>query len=163
MLKINDYKLKFSHVEYSIQTKSVDIYNLGCDANPRCKGCFNPELWDWNLSGKDYTQVIAKTTELIGKYPKLIDRIILVGGDPVDAYNRYKEEYLEFVQGLKTLDRPIFLFTRHQLPNVPKELLQEVQYVKTGCYVPELTVDNNICFGIKLATSNQTIVKLEKE
>lgn len=148
--------LQFAHVEYSMSTRSLDIFVIGCDAKPRCVGCFNNELWDWNLSGIDYQQVITKCNDLVKSFNNLIDRIILVGGDCVDAYLRYKE-YLVFVQEIKKLGKPIYLFTHYELNEIPKELLQEVDYVKTGRYLPELTCDNNICYGIKLATSNQKI------
>lgn len=153
--------LQFAHIEYSMSTKSLDIFNIGCDATPRCVGCFNAELWDWSLKGIDSEQVILKVKQLNKKFDKLIERMLLVGGDPVDAYNRYPKEYLEFVQQIK-LDKPIYLFTHHNYEDVPKELLKEVDYVKTGRYIPELTCDNNVQMGIKLATSNQNIIKVEK-
>ena len=36
-----------------------------------------------------------------------------------------------------------------------------VDYIKIGAYIPELTTDDNIQFGIKLATSNQKIYRME--
>lgn len=164
-----DNELQFAHIEYSITTRSIDIFNIGCGKgitnlnDPEydgCKGCCNPEIRDWSLRGKDALQVISKVVELTTKYSKLIDRILLVGGDPTDAYLRYPKEYLEFVQQLRTLGKPIYLFTRYELDRIPNELLEIVDYVKTGPYVPELTCEDNICEGIKLATSNQTIYKV---
>lgn len=163
-----DNELQFAHIEYSIQTKSIDIFNIGCGNGitnlndpcyDGCRDCCNPELRNWNLKGKDALQVISKVVELTTKYNNLIDKIILVGGDPVDAYKHYPEEYLAFVQHLKTLDKPIYLFTRYELENLPVKLIENVDYVKTGPYIPELTCDDNIQMGIKLATSNQRIYK----
>lgn len=155
-------KLQFAHVEYSISTKSIDIFNSGCDANPRCKDCCNPELWDWNQKGLDLNVVCKKVEQLTKKFSNLVERFLLVGGDPVDAYIRYPEQYTELLFCLNTLYKPIFLFTRHELKDIPKELLRQVDYVKTGAYIPELTVDNNIQFNIKLATSNQNIYQVDK-
>ena len=153
-----DNGLQFAHIEYSIQTKSIDIFSIGCDGN--CKGCCNPEIKDFNLRGKDALQVISKVVELTTKYGRLIDRILLVGGDPVDAYYHYPKEYLEFVQSIRTLDKPIYLFTRYEVKDIPVKLLKEVDYVKTGLYIPELKTENHKEEGIKLATSNQHIYKV---
>ena len=155
-----DNKLQFAHIEYSIQTKSIDIFNIGCDANPKCSGCCNSELWDWNHIGLNTTQVVGKVVSLVTKFDKLVDRIILVGGDPVDAYNRYAADYLSFISQIKTLRKPLYLFTRHELNDIDPILLSVVDYVKTGAYIPELTCEDNICENIKLATSNQTIYKV---
>lgn len=154
-----DNRLQFAHIEYSITTRSIDIFNNGCDGC--CKGCCNTEIKNWNLKGIDPQQVILKTIHLLEKFSNVIDRIILVGGDPVDAYKHYPKEYLEFVQQIK-LDKPIYLFTRHELEDIPKELLKEVDYVKTGAYISELTCDDNIQYGIKLATLNQKIHKVSE-
>lgn len=153
--------LQFAHIEYSMATKSIDIFNCGCDAMPKCSGCFNSELWDWNCKGISVEEVCKKVEELTNKFTTLVDRFLLVGGDPVDAYIRYPQEYTELLFKLNSLYKPIFLFTRHNIEEVPKELLRQVDYVKVGAYIPELTIDSNIQYGIKLATSNQKIIKVE--
>ena len=150
--------LRFAHIEYSISTRSLDIFSIGCDGS--CKGCFNQEIKDWNIAGISTDKVISKVLQLGTKYGNLIDRLILVGGDPVDAYNRYPDEYSAFIEGIRTLNKPIFLFTRYELKEINKNLLGKVDYVKTGAYIPELTTDNNIQYDIKLATSNQRIYKV---
>ena len=153
----NGIALQFAHIEYSLTTRSIDIFNNGCDGC--CKGCCNTEIKNWNLKGIDPQQVILKTIHLLEKFSNVVDRIILVGGDPVDAYKHYPKEYLEFVQQIK-LNKPIYLFTRHELEDIPLELLCSVEYVKTGPYIEELICEDNICNGIKLATSNQRIHKV---
>ena len=151
-------KLQFAHIEYSIHTKSIDIFSLGCFGH--CEDCCNPELKRWDLSGLDTVQVVSKVVSLTTKFDKLIDRIILVGGDPVDAYKKYPSEYLSFISQIRTLRKPIYLFTRYELPEIDPLLLAQVDYVKTGAYIPALKCDDNIQEGIKLATSNQKIFKI---
>lgn len=150
--------LQFAHIEYSLSTRSIDIFNIGCDGH--CVGCCNSEIKRWDIEGLDIKQVVSKVISLATKYSRLVDRIILVGGDPVDAYNRYPNEYLSLIFQIRTLRKPIYLFTRHELSDIDPILLAQVDYVKTGAYIPELTCNNNICEGIKLATSNQTIYKV---
>lgn len=158
--------LQFAHIEYSINTRSLDIFTIGCGdgdiLNPACKDCCNPEIRDWNLKGFDILQVISKVTQLNSKFGNVIDKILIVGGDPADAYFRYKEEMTDFLMQLKQVvgDKPLFLFTRHELKSIPKDLLELVDYIKTGAYIPELKCDDNITYGIKLATSNQKIYKV---
>lgn len=161
--------LQFAHIEYSINTKSLDIFNIGCgngSINPKetaCKGCCNPEIRDWNLKGYDMDYVLEKVKSLNGTFDKMIDKILLVGGSPVDAYFRYKDEMTDFLKRLKQItDKPIYLFTRHELDTIPRELLELVDYVKTGAYIPSLKCDDNIQMGIKLATSNQKIFKVSE-
>ena len=60
---------------------------------------------------------------------------------------------------LKSLGKELWVWTRYSLedcPNFEKELCD---YIKTGSYIEELSSDDNIQYGIKLATSNQKINK----
>ena len=150
--------LKFAHIEYSMSTKSLDLFVIGCYGH--CEDCCNPEIKDFNLEGYGIPTVISKVYQLNSKFDKLIDRIVLVGGDFMDNYNTYPDEMTEFLRQLRTVGKPLYLFTRHELPSIPRELLELVDYVKTGAYIPELKCDDNIQDGIKLATSNQKIFKV---
>lgn len=156
--------LKFAHIEYSISTRSLDIFVVGCAANPPCKDCCNPEIRDFNLKGGYSTPtIIAKIAQLDMKYGNLIDKLILVGGDFCDNYKIYKDETTEFLIQLKEItSKPLFLFTRYELDDIPKSLLELIDYVKTGAYIPELKTNDNIQEGIKLATSNQQIFKVSE-
>jgi organic radical activating enzyme len=152
--------LQIAHIEYSITTKSLDIFTIGC--NGCCEGCCNPEIKDWNLSGLGVRYVLKKVRELNDKYSLLIDKVVIVGGDPCDAFIFYPTDMKELLVGIRqNINKPIFLFTRHDFESIPLELKDLVDYIKTGEYKPELSCDNNICFGIKLATSNQKIYKKE--
>ena len=95
-------------------------------------------------------------------FDKLVTRFILVGGDFVDNYKIYPDEMTSFLVELRKLEKPLYLFTRHELDNIPRELLELVDYVKTGAYIPSLKCDDNIQMGIKLATSNQKIFKVSE-
>lgn len=150
--------LQIAHIEYSMNTKSLDIFTIGC--NGFCKGCCNPEIKNWDVTGINIEDAIKKIKILNKEFDKIIDRIIIVGGDPVDAYKKYPLDLKELLNEIKTnVKKPIFLFTRYDFWNIPKDILDRVDYVKTGEYKPELTTDNNICYGIKLATENQIIWK----
>lgn len=156
-------EIQIAHIEYSINTKSLDIFTIGCDAHPKCKGCYNCELWNFNLGGMYIYQTFNKLLELNTKFDKLIDKIIIVGGDPVDGWNKRTGLDKLLIEIKNKINKPIFLFTRHSLDNIPQKLKDLVDYIKVGEYISELTTDNNIQYGIKLATSNQKIYRKEKE
>ena len=163
-------KLKFAHIEYSMSTTSLDIFTIGCgngSTDPlkcACKGCCNPEIRDWNLDGLTSAQVLEKVEQLNFKFNKLITRILIVGGDPYDGYLRYPKEMISFLKNLKgALQKPVYLFTRHELVDIKIEIKEYCDFIKVGAYIPELITDNNIQYGIKLATSNQKIYKKGKD
>jgi organic radical activating enzyme len=82
---------------------------------------------------------------------------MLFGGEPLDQNH---DEFLDFLNKLKTLNKAIWLFTRYSIDEVPKNVKILCDYIKTGKYLPELKTNDNIMYGITLATSNQTIHKL---
>lgn len=143
--------------QYTLQYKSLDIYIAGCNGNPHCTNCHNPESWDFN-------QGINYTGEYFNKYIKqkcndfssLIENIMVFGGEPND---QDKDELLHLLFDLKSLNKKIWIFTRYDLKQLPKFELELCDYIKCGKYIPELTIENNTQYGIKLATSNQKIYK----
>ena len=152
--------LQIAHIEYSINTKSLDIFTIGC--NGSCNGCFNTELKDWNQKGISVFDTLNKVMELHNKYDNLIDKIIIVGGDPCDAYEKYPFDIKNLLKGIKGIThKPIFLFTRFSIEYIQDDIKDLVDYIKTGKYIPELKCDDNIEYGIKLATKNQHIYKKE--
>lgn len=153
-------KLKIAHIDYNITTRSLDIFTIGC--NGCCKGCCNPEIKDFNSDGMSLEDAVLKIRELYRKFNHLIDRFIIVGGDPVDG-EKITGGVSVLLDDLKLLtDKPIFLFTRYNIEKIPQNLKDKVDYIKIGEYKPELLVDKNMWYGINLATSNQKIYKKVK-
>ena len=62
----------------------VSLYVSGC--NHHCKGCFNPETWDFNY-GKEFTQDTINTL-LNAMDKEYIDGITILGGEPLDPVNQ---------------------------------------------------------------------------
>lgn len=150
--------LQIAYIDYSLNTRSIDVFVNGCNGN--CKGCCNPEIKDWSVKGMSIYKAIDKVESLNNDFNRLVDKIIIVGGDPVDAYDKNPEDLLFMLHNIKNkTSKPIYLFTRHKLDDVCQNIKNIVDYIKVGEYLPELTVDDNIQFGIKLATSNQKIYK----
>ena len=68
-----------------------------------------------------------------------------------------KEELKQKLESKKFNDTTIEFLTN--AINDVEELLPFLDWVKIGRYIESLTTDNNIQYGIKLATSNQHIYK----
>lgn len=147
--------MHISATQYTLSTSSLDVYFSGCNP-PHCKGCQNPELWQF-VDENNYIKKFYDIEEKVKNFYTLIENIMLFGGEPLD---QNKEELMGFLNKLKTLNKDIWLFTRYKLDEVPKDIKDMCNYIKTGRYLPKLKTDNNICYGITLATSNQTIHKL---
>lgn len=138
--------------EYGPVHKALEIYVAGCKA-PHCKGCHNPESWNFTsgISWKTYKESIKRKVEL---FLNLIDSFWVLGGEPLDQDTVELVGLLEF---LKSFNKPIWLFTRYELPKVPHMVAVWCDYIKTGAYNEKLCTDMNIQYGVKLATSNQNI------
>lgn len=70
----------------------LEIFISGC--KHKCKGCYNQELWDFEI-GEEMTikQILDKIKEKI----KWIDGIVLTGGDPLWNVN----ETMKLTNGIK--------------------------------------------------------------
>ena len=146
--------MHIASTQYTLSTSSLDIYFSGCNP-PHCKGCQNPELWEF-VNKNNYIKKLKDIKTKVKNFNTLIDNIMIFGGEPLDQNN---DEFLDFLNKLKTLDKVIWLFTRYSLGEVPDDVKTLCDYIKTGRYLPELKTDNNIQYGITLATSNQKVYK----
>lgn len=142
--------------QFTLEHNSFDIYLSGCKGQPKCEGCHNKELWDFNV-GKPYQAWLPKIIEKIKTFDSLIDNIMILGGEPLD---QSLDDLLTLLKQLKTVNKKIWLFTRYALIDIPVEVVKHVDYIKTGRYMPELKTSDNIQYKIPLASSNQTIFKV---
>lgn len=102
------------------------VFFQGCDL--RCKGCQNPSTWEMK-NGTEMT-----TDELVTILEKEVvnKKVTFSGGEPlmqVDAL-------IDVAKKLKDFD--IAVYTGHEFEEVPKELLDNITYIKTGSFKEEL-------------------------
>lgn len=142
--------------QYTLSTKSLEIYLAGCNGQPKCKGCHNPELWDFNI-GDDWKDKINDILKKCKDFDGMIDNIMIFGGEPMDNDVSELSDFLIELNIETTLD--VWLFTRYELSEVPIEVSALCNYIKCGRYEEDLLCDDNIQYGIKLASSNQKIYK----
>lgn len=65
----------------------VSLYVQGCPLTLHCKGCFNPETWDFN-GGKKFTErEKSQLYQLLNK--DYITRFSILGGEPLAPQNVY--------------------------------------------------------------------------
>lgn len=142
--------------QYTLKTKSLEIYIAGCSGNPHCKDCHNPLTWDFTIGDLYNEEYFSRIKEKNRKFDLLIDNIMIFGGEPLD---QPMGELKVLLKDLKTLNKPVWLFTRYNLVDIPNDIKEYLDYIKCGRYIPELSTDDNIMYGIQLATSNQKIYK----
>ncbi len=143
----------------------VTLFVSGC--TNCCKGCFQPETWDFNY-GKPFTQ---ETEELILKAlePSYINGLTLLGGDPFEPRNQ--RDLLPFVKKVRALypNKTIWAFSGFTYEELTKdgsycrcdetdELLSLLDILVDGRFVEEL---KNISLVFR-GSSNQRIIDMNK-
>jgi len=138
---------------YTLSTRSLDIYLAGCTP-PHCENCHNPESWDFGAGDKYDLYYFKRIKDKLIQFETLIDRIFIMGGEPLDQ-SPDKLEYL--LMEVTTWGKELWLFTRYELSDIPPSLLYWCDYVKTGRYDATKLSDNYVSHGIKLASTNQRV------
>ena len=144
--------MNISGLQYNLNRKTLEIYLSGCTG--RCDGCHNYELWDFNV-GKDWIYYLDKIEENIKS--GLIDEIWILGGDPMD---QDLMDLHRLISILSNYGRRIWLWTRHNIKEIPEDIKKLCSYIKTGEYIKDLPgyIDN--ITGVEIASNNQKIYKL---
>ena len=146
--------MKIISTQYTLKYKSFEIIVSGCSGK-HCLGCHSPETWDFNI-GDDYNEKLKSILAKIKKSSEMIDWIWIYGGEPLD---NNLDDLDDMLTQLRDCEKPIMLFTRYDIKDVPENIKKLCDFIKSGRYKKDLTVDNNIQYGVKLATSNQKIYK----
>jgi len=108
---------------------SLSVYFSGCDANPKCKGCHNPELHNPYYG---YKTEIPQLVDIVLNKLKLLPKPVLafLGGEPLAPYNR--EAVKEVARAVKTIypESLILLFSWRMPEDIYTEkLLDHVKYI----------------------------------
>ena len=121
------------------------VFFQGCDL--RCKGCQNPSAWDIKKGTEVETQELATLLkkEVCNK------KITFSGGEPL----MQADALIELVKLLDGFN--IAVYTGHELCDVPQELLERINYIKTGPFKEELKTSTLAYMG----SSNQEFRRLK--
>ena len=134
----------------------VSLFVSGCRMH--CKGCFNPESWDF-LYGEVFTE---KTKEdiLKGLHSDYIEGFSLLGGDPFEP--EHEEVLLDLLKAIKEQypDKTIWCWTGRKLEKIKDSpLLKYIDVLIDGAFVEHLKDPNLKWRG----SSNQRIIRITKE
>lgn len=135
----------------------VTLYMQGCVHH--CKGCHNPETWDFE-GGKDMDMIVmAQLFETLDD-PN-VNRLTLSGGDPFNNVDFANDIALLFK--INHPDKALWIFTGYtyeELVAEPKArcLLEKCDVLVDGEYIEELR-DLSLAFR---GSSNQRIIDVKK-
>jgi anaerobic ribonucleoside-triphosphate reductase activating protein len=148
--------MKIASTQYTLSNNAFEIYISGCNKKEKCKKCYNPELWNFDIGEIYNKEYFDKLFKKITRFNNIIDKIFIIGGEPLD---QNKDDFLLFLNDLKLLNTKMWLFTRYNLEDIDTNIKLFFDYIKTGEYKSELKINSHIKYEIKLATSNQNIYK----
>lgn len=108
--------------------RRVGIWFCGCPR--RCKGCSNPELWEFQERYKTTPQHIFELVlQIAKKYP--IDGFTITGGDPM-----YQAEDLqELAKLLTNISKDILVYTGYDRSELSAESLSGIAVLIDGEYI----------------------------
>ena len=143
----------------------VSIFVSGC--RNHCKGCFQPETWDFNY-GKLYTEE-TKQTLLDMLAPDYIDGLTLLGGDPFEPENQ--PALLPLLRDFHRLypQKNVWAYTGYLFENLisgeghpcceyTKEMLSNIDILVDGPYIDE---QHDISLQFR-GSRNQRIIDVKK-
>ena len=135
----------------------TSLYIQGCSRH--CKGCFNPETWDFE-GGKPWTKEVEEEfLGLIGK-PHIKGATIL-GGEPLEPQSR--EGVLDLVKKIKNRypTKTTWIYSSYlyeELVEECREILEYVDVLVDGMFEEELK-DLSLKFR---GSSNQRLIDVTK-
>lgn len=137
----------------------VSLFVQGCSRH--CKGCFNPETWDFAGGTLLNRRVEIQFLDLCKN--KYIKNICILGGEPMDQ----PDDLLILLKKVKQIvpDKGIWIWTgytyEHLLENgndSVKEILNIIDVLVDGPFIESLA-DKKLRF---CGSSNQRVLKLKK-
>lgn len=125
--------------------KRVGIWFCGCPR--RCKGCSNPELWEFQERYKTTPETVFEMIKTVSK-EHVIDGFTITGGDPF-----YQPEDLKkLLDMLKVISDDIIVYTGYTREEIESDYLKNISVLIDGEYIEELN-DNSLLRG----SSNQKV------
>lgn len=135
----------------------VTLFVSGC--SHRCKGCHNPETWNFDF-GKDFNDDVKNRLFDIVSKP-YIKGLTLSGGDPLDSY----DDVLELVKDFRKYfgeTKDIWVYTGYVIDDLlslnKEEILDYIDVLVDGKY-DEKQRDVSLPFR---GSKNQRIIKLKE-
>lgn len=129
----------------------VSVWVSGCSMH--CKGCHNPEAWD-KEAGFDYTPDVWECILEEGACDH-ITHLSILGGDPLEPYNKDTVRGLVAAWVGKFPDKPVYLWTGRTLSKAKK--IMEDWEVKPTVLIVGPYQEKKKCTNPMYGSSNQAI------
>ncbi len=114
--------------------KRVGIWFCGCPR--RCKGCSNPELWEFRDRYFTSPQLVYELVLKIAEH-HTIDGFTLTGGEPL-----YQADELQLlITLLKNISDDILVYTGYSIDELNEKQLEGISVLIDGEYVEERNTD----------------------
>lgn len=115
---------------------SVTVFLSGCDAYPKCKGCFNSIAWDKDY-GKELTwDVLKEVDSLLSN--EHIKNLVILGGEPMAEWNLESSDRL--IQIAKKNQKKVWVYTWRPFEDISKYkdmgVLSCVEIAEEGNKIP---------------------------
>lgn len=144
----------------------VSLFVSGC--RHKCKGCFNPETWDFCYGKEFTTQTESEILEALT--PAYIEGLSLLGGEPFEPENQ--PTLLELLKKVRTKlpDKTVWCYSGYTFEElaglvpssaftgITKELLSLIDILVDGKFVQE---KKNISLKFR-GSENQRILDVKK-
>ena len=110
----------------------VTLWVAGCSHH--CKGCHNPETWDFNAGHEFCEEDKENLFNILSK--DYIEGLTLSGGDPICSYKDVLKLVIEVKEKFKKKDIWLFTgFTKEELEEKYKEILEYIDVLVDGKYI----------------------------
>ena len=140
--------------QYALNRETLEIYLSGC--NFHCPDCQNQELWDFNV-GSEWSGWLLNLEHKLKS--SLVREIWILGGE---VLHQDHNELINFLKFINKFNKPVWLWTGvDTIEEIPNDIIELVNYVKLGKYNKDLEPIIDQLTGIKLASSNQRIIKIK--
>lgn len=130
--------------------KRVGIWFCGCPR--RCKGCSNPELWNFQERYKTTPETVFEMIKTVSEN-YIIDGFTITGGDPFYQTKDLKK----LLEMLKTISDDIIVYTGYKREELKTDEIENISVLIDGEYIEELN-NNSLLRG----SSNQRIHILDE-
>lgn len=156
MFKMNYAKIKYPDISNGRGVR-VSLFVSGC--RRKCKGCFNPEAWDFDY-GEPFDEKAKNKIKSLLSLPHVTGLSVL-GGEPLDVQNwkTVKDFLMEIREQFPK--KTIWLYTGYTYENVIKrckELPLLADVVVDGEFI-EALADKSLAFR---GSRNQRIISMAK-
>ena len=133
----------------------VSLFVSGC--RNRCKGCFNPETWNFNY-GQEFTMETVREI-ILSLEPSYIDGLSILGGDPFEPENIQAVTNLCRWVKMCFPKKSIWVYTGYYYQDLKK--LEIMEYIDVLVDAPYKEDERDISLQFR-GSRNQNIIDVKK-